>query len=44
VKNPSDLEVVWRSVWESKVGFSHEKEFFEVFSKKIDEMVKEFAK
>jgi len=44
VINPSDLEVVWRSVWESKIGLSREKEFFEVFSKKIDEMVKKFAK
>lgn len=44
MRNPNDLEVVWRSVWESEIGLSREKEFFEVFSKEIDEMVEKFAK
>ena len=43
VSDPNDLEGVWRSVWDSKLELFHEKKFFELFSKKIDEMVREFA-
>ena len=34
----ADLEIVWRSVWETKNN-SHEKQFFEIFSTKIDKFI-----
>lgn len=43
VKNLNDLEVVWRSVWKSDMNPFYAKEFFEVFSKTIDEKVEKFA-
>lgn len=36
----SDLEVVWRSVWQAKnINLQNEKQFFEIFSSTIDELI-----
>jgi len=40
LKNYSDLETVWRSIWEvEKINFQNEKEFFMIFSSKIDQLL-----
>ena len=44
VKKPEDLEVVWKSVWMSDMNEFRAKEFFEIFSERIDKMVKKFEK
>lgn len=41
LKNPVDLEVVWRSVWKSKnINIQNEKEFFKIFSSIIENKMK----
>ncbi|MCK4376605.1 MAG: hypothetical protein KAV97_00080 [Actinomycetia bacterium] len=40
VKNYNDLETVWRSTWEAEnINFQNEKEFFMIFSSKIDQLL-----
>jgi predicted membrane protein len=39
LNNPNDMEEVWSSVWSSEnINPQNEKEFFEIFSEKIDEL------
>jgi hypothetical protein len=41
----NDLEIVWKSVWQvGKINFQHEKEFFIIFSSKIDQLLKSSKK
>jgi len=41
LKNPVDLEIVWRSVWKSKnINVQNEKEFFKIFSSVIENKIK----
>jgi hypothetical protein len=40
LKNPDDMEAAWRSVWLSKdVDVKNEKDFFNIFTSKIDEIL-----
>jgi hypothetical protein len=40
LKKHTDLEAVWRSVWEAKsINLQNEKEFFQIFSSTIDELI-----
>jgi len=44
VKSP-DFETAWKSVWSSKeIAMQNEIRFFQIFSSKIDKMVKEYEK
>lgn len=41
LKTPDDMEAAWRSVWQAeKTGTYDEKEFFKIFSLKIDQLLK----
>jgi len=45
VKNPTDLEVVWRSVWETKnINPQNEREFFKIFSTTIDSTLEDMKR
>ncbi len=40
ITNKKDMEESWRSVWESdKVNSANEKDFFDIFSKTIDQLI-----
>jgi len=43
LKNPKDLEVAWRSVWQSKdMDGRYGKDFFDIFSSKTDKIITKF--
>jgi len=45
LKNPADLEVVWRSIWQTKnINPQNEREFFKFFSITIDSNIKDAKK
>lgn len=45
LEDPTDLMIAWRSVWQSKeVGYSNEVNLFDIFSSKIDEVVKHYER
>jgi len=45
LRDPEDMEESWRSVWETpKINTPNEKEFFQIFSEVIDDLMKKDGK
>lgn len=45
LEDPTDLRVAWRSIWQSnEIGYRNEVDLFDIFSSKIDEIVKHYEK